>query len=90
MATITNTLRAVAICEAAGLRYRFGAIFGSRVMHAHTLQLACTLKEPLFAHEFSEFSLFLNDPFEGLVLEKGMVGVPAGAGTGVAFREEAA
>ena len=83
---VSNTLRAVAICEAAGLRYRFGAIFGSRVMHAHTLHLAATLKEPVFAHEFSEFSLFLNDPFEGLVLERGMVGVPAGVGTGVAIR----
>ena len=80
---ITNTLRAVAVCEAAGLRYRFGAIFGSRVMHAHTLQLASTLKEPVFAHEFSEFSLFLNDPFDGLVLERGMVAVPQGPGTGV-------
>ncbi len=84
---ITNTLKAIAVCEAAGLQYRFGAIFGSRVMHAHTLQLACTLRAPVFAHEFSEFSLFLNDPFEGLVLERGMVGVPEGAGTGVALRE---
>ncbi len=84
---ITNTLRAVAVCEAAGLQYRFGAIFGSRVMHAHTLHVAATLREPAFAHEFSEFSLFLNDPFEGLVLEQGMVGVPEGVGTGVAMRK---
>ena len=83
---ISNTLRAVAICEAAGLQYRFGAIFGSRVMHAHTLQLASALREPVFAHEFSEFSLFLNDPFDGLVLERGMVGLPEGEGTGVALR----
>ena len=85
---ITNTLRAVAICEAAGLQYRFGAIFGSCVMHAHTLHLASTLREPAFAHEFSEFSLFLNDPFEGLALERGVVAVPGGIGTGVAPREK--
>ncbi len=83
---ITNTLRAVALCEAAGLQYRFGAIFGSRVMHAHTLQLAATLRAPAFAHEFSEFSLFLNDPFEGLVLEGGSVRVPSGPGTGLTVR----
>ena len=86
---ITNTLRAVALCEAAGLQYRFGAIFGSCVMHAHTLHLASTLRAPAFAHEFSEFSLFLNDPFEGLVLERGVVRVPPGPGTGMALRDAA-
>ncbi|MEO8545151.1 MAG: enolase C-terminal domain-like protein [Burkholderiaceae bacterium] len=84
---ITNTLRAVALCEAAGLNYRFGAIFGSRVMHAHTLHLASTLRAPAFAHEFSEFSLFLDDPFDGLVLERGTVGLPSGPGTGVHLRD---
>lgn len=84
---ITNTLRAVAVCEAAGLNYRFGAIFGSRVMHAHTLHLACTLRAPAFAHEFSEFSLFLDDPFEGLTLTRGAVGLSAGAGTGMRLRD---
>ncbi len=84
---ITNTLRAVAVCEAAGLNYRFGAIFGSRVMHAHTLHLASTLRAPAFAHEFSEFSLFLDDPFDGLALERGSVGVPSGSGTGVHMRD---
>ena len=85
---ITNTLRAVALCEAAGLQYRFGAIFGSRVMHAHTLHLASTLRAPAFAHEFSEFDLFLEDPFEGLTLERGVVPVPSGAGTGVTLRAQ--
>ena len=83
---IANTLRAVALCEAAGLQYRFGAIFGSRVMHAHTLHLASTLRAPAFAHEFSEFSLFLDDPFEGLTLERGSVRVPHGPGTGMTLR----
>jgi len=83
---ITKTLQAVAVCEAAGLQYRFGAIFGSRVMHAHTLQLACTLRPSAFAHELSEFSLFLNDPFDGLTLQQGMVAVPEGPGTGVHMR----
>lgn len=83
---IRNTLKAVALCEAAGLRYRFGAIFGSCLMHAHTLQIAATLPAPVFAHEFSEFALFLNDPFEGLRLERGVVHLPAGVGTGVEFR----
>jgi len=83
---ITNTLQAVAVCEAAGLQYRFGAIFGSCVMHAHTLQLASTLRPSAFAHEFSEFSLFLNDPFDGLSLHRGIVAVPQGVGTGAYLR----
>lgn len=87
---ITNTLRAVAVCEAAGLNYRFGAIFGSRVMHAHTLHLASTLRAPAFAHEFSEFSLFLDDPFEGLTLERGSVSLPSGTGTGMQLRDAVA
>ena len=85
---IANTLRAVALCEATGLQYRFGAIFGSRVMHAHTLHLAATLRAPAFAHEFSEFSLFLNDPFEGLTLQGGRVSVPVGPGTGLVLPDE--
>lgn len=80
---ITNTLRAVAVCEAAGLEWRFGAVFGASVMHAHTLQLAATLRAPSFAHEFSEFELFLDDPFRGLKMEGGTLRVPAGHGTGV-------
>lgn len=84
---IANTQRAVALCEAAGLRYRFGAIFGSRIMHAHTMHLASTLPTPAFPHELSEFSLFLNDPFEGVVLEGGSVRVPSGPGTGMMLRK---
>lgn len=80
---ITNTLRAVAICEAAGLAWRFGAVFGASVMHAHTLHLAATLKAPAFAHELSEFEMFLDDPFSGLSVERGEVRVPIGPGTGV-------
>ena len=57
-------------------------------MHAHTLHLASTLRAPAFAHEFSEFSLFLDDPFDGLALERGSVGVPSGSGTGLAVVAE--
>ena len=56
-------------------------------LRAHTLHLASTLRAPAFAHEFSEFSLFLDDPFDGLALERGSVGVPSGSGTGVHMRD---
>lgn len=48
-------------------------------MKTHTLHLAATLRAPAFAHEFSEFSLFLNDPFEGLTLRGGRVSVSIGS-----------
>jgi len=82
---LTNTVRAVALCEAEGLEYRFGAMFGASVLHAHTLHLASTLKLPTVPHEFSEFNLFQGDPFAGLRVEHGMVRVPGGPGTGLTF-----
>ena len=55
-------------------------------MFANTLHLAATLRAPAFAHEFSEFSLFLGDPLEGLALERGSVCVPPGPGTRLTLR----
>ena len=82
---LTRTMRAVALCEAAGVGFRFGAIFGSSIVHAHTLHLAAALPAPRFPHEFSEMALLRDDPFSGLVLENGVVRVPRAPGTGLSF-----
>jgi L-alanine-DL-glutamate epimerase-like enolase superfamily enzyme len=82
---LTRTMRAVALCQAAGIGFRFGAIFGSSIVHAHTLHLAAALPAPRFPHEFSEMALLHNDPFSGLVLDNGVVHVPRTPGTGLLF-----
>ncbi len=85
-----RTLQAVAICQAAGLAVRFGAVFGSSIVHAHTIHLAASLPPPRFPHEFSEMALLTDDRFSGLTLENGEVAVPAGAGTGMTLAESRA
>ncbi|WP_332683297.1 mandelate racemase/muconate lactonizing enzyme family protein [Bosea sp. (in: a-proteobacteria)] len=79
----TKTREAVAICRAAGMGFRFGAVFGSSIVHAHTVHLAASLPHPRFPHEFSEMALLTGDRFSGIAVEGGRVAVPAGAGTGL-------
>jgi L-alanine-DL-glutamate epimerase-like enolase superfamily enzyme len=43
---LTRTMRAAALCVSAGVGFRFGAIFGSSIVHAHTLHLAAALPAP--------------------------------------------
>lgn len=82
-----KTLQAVAICQAAGLAFRFGAVFGSSIVQAHTIHLAASLPPPRFPHEFSEIALLTDDRFSGLTLENGEIAVPRGAGTGMTLAE---
>lgn len=81
----SRTAQAVAICRAANLGFRFGAVFGSSIVHAHTVHLAASLPMPRFPHEFSEMALLNDDRFSGLSVEGGEVAVPTGAGTGLTF-----
>lgn len=83
----SRTAQAIAICRAANLGFRFGAVFGSSIIHAHTVHLAASLPAPRFPHEFSEMALLNDDRFSGLSLEGGKVAVPAGAGTGLTLAE---
>jgi L-alanine-DL-glutamate epimerase-like enolase superfamily enzyme len=80
---LRNTLAAARLCEAGGMRYRFGAAVGSRLLTAHALHLASTLPGISYACEFGEFDRLLNDPFEGLETKGGTIDLPNGAGTGV-------
>jgi L-alanine-DL-glutamate epimerase-like enolase superfamily enzyme len=83
----TKTLQAIAICRSAGIGFRFGAVFGSSIIHAHTVHLAASLPEPRFPHEFSEMALLQGDRFYGMAVDNGKVHVPAGPGTGLTLAE---
>jgi L-alanine-DL-glutamate epimerase-like enolase superfamily enzyme len=80
---LRNTMAAARICEAAGIRYRFGATVGSRLMVAHALHLACALPGVDYACEFGEFDRLDGDLFEGIEVRNGEIRLPAGPGTGV-------
>ncbi len=87
---IRNVLAAVSICEAAGLRYRFGATFAPRIYQAQALSVALTLPQMYFAHELAEFHHLQNDPFTGLEVRQGVLAAPQGPGSGVTLSKETA
>lgn len=79
-----NTLAAAQICAAGNIRYRFGAHVGSRLLNASAMQLAAALPGIWYACEFGEFARLLDDPFEGIEVEDGVIRLPGGPGAGVA------
>ncbi len=83
---IRNTLAAAQICEAAGLKYRLGAVVGSRLASAFALHLACAMPGVDYACELAEYERLIGDPFEGLPVENGFLLLPAGVGAGVVRR----
>lgn len=84
---IRNTLAAVAICEAAGISYRFGASFGPRLLQAQTAHVASVVPRLGFAQELAEFNHILDDPFAGFEVVGGMVAVSGAAGSGVTYKD---
>jgi L-Ala-D/L-Glu epimerase / N-acetyl-D-glutamate racemase len=80
---LRNTLAAARLCEAAHVGYRLGAAVGTRLLAAQALHLACALPGVEYACELAEFDRLLDDPFEGLEVENGMLHLPQGAGSGV-------
>jgi len=80
---LRNVLAAARLCEAGGMRYRFGAAVGSRLLTAHALHLAASLPGISYACEFGEFDRLLDDPFEGLETRQGTIDLPDGPGTGL-------
>ena len=79
---LRNTLAAARICEMGGIKYRFGAAVGSRLLTAQALHLACALPGIDYACEFGEFDRLLDDPFEGIEIENGEIFLPEGPGSG--------
>ncbi len=80
---LRNTVAAARICEAGGIKYRFGAAVGSRLMSAHAVHLACALPGVDYACELGEFDRLLDDPFEGIEIQNGVLKLPQGPGSGV-------
>ena len=83
---LRNTLAAARLCEAAHIRYRLGAAVGSRLLAAQALHLACALPGVDYACELAEFDRLLDDPFEGLDPQDGMLRLPDGPGSGVRLK----
>jgi L-alanine-DL-glutamate epimerase-like enolase superfamily enzyme len=80
---IRNTVIAVRLCEAAGVGYRFGAIFGPRLLAAQGLHVAAVAGSIHAGAELAEFDHLLDDPFEGLEVKNGELAVPDGVASGV-------
>lgn len=83
---LRNTLAAARVCEAGGVRYRLGAAVGSRLLSAAAIHLACALPGVDYACELGEFERLLDDPFEGIEIQNGMLLLPQGVGSGVKLR----
>jgi L-alanine-DL-glutamate epimerase-like enolase superfamily enzyme len=80
---LRNTIAAARICEAGGVRYRIGAHVGSRLLAANAVHMAATLPGIWYACELTEFDRLLDDPFEGLEVDNGMIRLPETPGCGV-------
>ncbi|NKB19054.1 MAG: hypothetical protein GKS01_00780 [Alphaproteobacteria bacterium] len=78
-----NTLAAAQICKIGNVKYRFGAHVGSRLLNAPAMHLAATLPDIWYASEFGEFERLLDDPFEGIGVEDGVIRLPNAIGAGI-------
>jgi len=83
---LRNTLAAARICEAGHVKYRLGAAVGSRLLSAQAMHLAAALPGVDYACELGEFDRLLEDPFEGIEIENGVLRLPAGPASGVRLR----
>jgi len=86
---LRNTLAAARLCEAGHINYRLGAAVGSRLLAAQALHLACALPGIDYACELGEFDRLLDDPFDGIEVEDGMLRLPQGSGSGVHLHSSA-
>lgn len=65
--------------------YRFGAIFGPRLLAAQGVHVASVAGSIHAGAELAEFDHLLDDPFVGLEVESGELAVPGGLGSGVEY-----
>lgn len=86
---LRNTIAAARICEAGAIKYRLGAAVGSCLLAAHGMHVAAALRGVDYACELAEHVRLLNDPFEGMPIEKGMARLPKGNGVGVRLAKRA-
>jgi L-alanine-DL-glutamate epimerase-like enolase superfamily enzyme len=84
------TLAAARICEAGGIRYRLGAHSGPRIVAAHAVNLAASLPGIWYNSELTLFEDLAEDPWEGLVVDDGVLKLPTGPGCGVMRKQDRA
>jgi L-alanine-DL-glutamate epimerase-like enolase superfamily enzyme len=80
---IRNTLKAVALCEAAGVGCRLGAAFGPALLQSVSAHVAAAFRRLEYPCELAEHLHLLDDPFTALPVENGAVTVPTSPGSGV-------
>jgi L-alanine-DL-glutamate epimerase-like enolase superfamily enzyme len=85
---LRNTVAAARICEAGGVRYRMGAHVGPRLLGACAMHMAATLPGIWYTCELAEFDRLLDDPFEGIEVDHGILRLPDTPGCGVTPRAE--
>jgi L-Ala-D/L-Glu epimerase len=78
------------MCQAADVRCRVGAAVGSRIVNAACMHFVASTPNINYACEVGEFARLLNDPAEGLEVERGELRVPHESGLGVTIRRPAA
>lgn len=87
---LLRTFAAAQICDANGIRYRFGAHSGPSLLASHAAQLASTLPNIWYASELTEFDGLENDPWIGAKLVDGVLHLTDAPGCGVTPRADSA
>lgn len=78
---------AAAICKLGNVAIRVQAT-GSRLLAAASMHFAASTENISYACELGEFSRLLNDPAQGLEVERGVLKVPPLPGIGLSLQEE--
>ena len=84
---LRKTYAAAMICEAGGVKYRMGAHSGPKLLPAHASQLAAALPGVWYSSELTEFEGLINDPWEGMRLDDGVLKITYAPGCGVTPKE---
>lgn len=75
------------ICSAAGVKFRLGAVVGSRLLAAACLHFAAATPGIWYPCELALFDELMDDPFEGLEVINGEIHVSDAPGFGVELRK---
>jgi L-alanine-DL-glutamate epimerase-like enolase superfamily enzyme len=84
--SIGEVRRIAELCESSGIRCALSNTAGSMVGDAAAVHLAASTPGISPLCELGEFEVITGDPFFGLSVEKGSIGVPEGEGLGVSLR----
>jgi L-alanine-DL-glutamate epimerase-like enolase superfamily enzyme len=81
---------AAGMSKAADVRCRVGAAVGSRIVNAACMHFVASTPNIDYACELGEFARLLDDPAEGLEIERGELRVPHAVGLGITVRRPVA